>query len=80
MKYRKSLVKYVLSRNNDNVSASDIIKDVNILMAIRWVQREWKDVLPSTVKHCFEKCGFRKSDADLMEEDDEEDPEFSALV
>ena len=80
VKYRKSLVKYVLSRINDNVSASDIIKDVNILMAIRWVQRAWKDVLPSTMKHCFEKCGFRKSDADLIEEDDEEDPEFSALV
>ena len=60
--------------------SQDTIKDVDILMAIRWVQRAWKDFLPSMVKWCFEKCGFRKSDADLMEEDYEEDPEISALV
>ena len=43
VKYGKSLVKYVLSRINDNVSLAEIVQDVNILMAIRWVQREWKD-------------------------------------
>ena len=80
LKYRKSLVKYVLSRINENVSASDIIKDFDILMAIRWVQRTWKDVLPSMVKRCLERCDFKRSDADLMEEKDEEDPEFSALA
>ena len=58
VKYRKSLVKYVLSRINDNASA-EIVQDVNILMVIWWVQRTWKDVTPSAVKRCFEKCGFR---------------------
>ena len=47
VKYRKSLVKYMLSRINE--SAAEIVQDVNILMAIRWVQRAWKDVTPSTV-------------------------------
>ena len=45
VKYRKSLVKYVLSRINDNASA-EIVQDVNILMVIWWVQRAWKDVTP----------------------------------
>ena len=57
-----------------------MIKDVDILMTIMWVQRAWKDVFPWMVKRCVEKCGFRKIDADLIEEDDEEDPEFLAFV
>ena len=79
VKYQKSLVKYVLSRINDNAFATEIVQDVNILMAIWWVQRAWKDVTPSTVKRCFEKCGFRESDDELMEDVDV-DEEFSALV
>ena len=46
VKYRKFLVKYVLSRINDNASAEEIVQDVNILMAIRWVQRAWKTSHP----------------------------------
>ena len=38
VKYRKTLVKYVLARINDYSSAMQIIKDINILMAIRWAQ------------------------------------------
>ena len=79
VKYRKSLVKYVLSRINGNASAAEIVQDVNILMAIRWVQQTWKDVTPSTVKRCFKKCGFGEGDDKLMEDVDV-DEEFSALV
>ena len=79
VKYRKSLVKYGLSRINDNASAAEIVQDVNILMAIRWVQPAWKDVTPSTVKRCFEKGGFREGDDELMEDVDV-DEGFSALV
>ena len=79
VKYRKSLVKYVLSRINANASAAEIVQDVNILMAILWVQRAWKDVTPSTVKRCFEKCGFREGDDELMEDVDV-DEQFSAPV
>ena len=79
VKYRKSLFKYVLSRINDNASAAETVQDVSILMAIRWVQRAWKDVTPSTVKRCFEKFSFREGDDELIEDVDV-DEEFSALV
>ena len=69
----------MLSQINDNASAAEIVQDANILMAIRWVQRAWKDVTPSTVKRCFEKCGFREGEDELMEDVDV-DEEFSALV
>ena len=78
-KYKKSLATCILYWINENVSASNTIKDVDILMTIKWEQQAWKDVLPWMVKRCFEKCGSRKIDADLME-DDEKDPEFSAHV
>ena len=38
VKYRKKLIKYVLARINEYSSTTQIIKDVNILMAIRWAQ------------------------------------------
>ena len=65
VKYRKSLIKYVLSRINDNASEEEIAQDLNILMTIRWVQRAWKDVTPSTVKRSFEKSRFREGDDEL---------------
>ena len=43
------------------------------------MQRAWKDITPSTAKRCFEKCGFREGDHELMEDIDV-DEEFSALV
>ena len=38
VKYRKTLVKYVLARINEYSSTMQIIKDINIPMAIRWAQ------------------------------------------
>ena len=43
------------------------------------MQRAWKDITPPTAKRCFEKCGFREGDHELMEDIDV-DEEFSALV
>ena len=78
VKYRKRLGKYVLARINEYSSATQIIKDVNILMAIRWAQEAWKEVTGMTIKNCFEKCGIIKND-NLMEIK-EEDLKFKALV
>ena len=55
-----------------------IIKDVNILMAIQWAQETWNEVTGTTINNCFEKCGITKND-DLMEIE-EEDLEFQAAV
>ena len=78
VKYRKRLVKYVLARINEYSSATQIIKVVNILMAIRWAQEAWKELTGTTIKNCFQKCGIIKYD-DLMEIE-EEDLGFEALV
>ena len=79
VKYRKKLVKYVLAYINENSSATGIIKDVNILMAIQWTQEALKEVTGTTMKNCCEKCGVVKSNYDLMQVE-EDDLEFEVLV
>ncbi|XP_057303197.1 tigger transposable element-derived protein 6-like [Hydractinia symbiolongicarpus] len=79
VKYRKRLVKYVLARIQENKSATEIIKSVDILMAIQWVQDAWKEVTNLTIKNCLEKCGVVQGESELME-DQEDDLEFEALV
>lgn len=44
VKYRKRLVKYVHAKINQNSSVTRIIKNVNILVAIRWTQKAWGDL------------------------------------
>lgn len=79
VKYRKKLVKHVLARINDGHSATDIVKSVSILQAIRWLQQSWKEVASLTIKNCFEKCGIVKLSEELTELE-ENDLEFEALV
>ena len=38
VKYRRSLVKYVLARIQEDASATQIVKGVDVLVAIRWLQ------------------------------------------
>ena len=58
LKYRKLLIKYVISRVDENMRGPDIIKAVDVLKVIGWVKSAWEEVTPDTIKHCFEKCGF----------------------
>lgn len=66
------MVKYVLSWINHNSSVADIIKYVNILMAIQWVQKTSKEVSSSTLTQSFEKFGFRKNYDDVIEGEEED--------
>ena len=44
LKYRKKLLKFVISRINDNVKATDIIQEVDVLKAISWIKSAWDEV------------------------------------
>ena len=79
VKYRKRLVKFVLSRIQEDASATEIVKGVDVLMAIRWIQDAWKEVTNSTIKNCFEKCGIKRDD-ESIEVLEADDLEFDALL
>ena len=80
MKGPKRLIKYVLARDSEKKSASEMVKSLNVLQAIQWIQESWKDVTNATIKDCFEKCGIVKRHEELMGVEDEDDLEFAALV
>ena len=64
LKYRKKLLKFVISRINDNVKATDIIEEVDVLKAISWTKSAWGEVSEEAIVNYFKKCRFRKSQLD----------------
>ena len=76
-KSRKKLMRYVIARINDDLTASEIAKGINILQAITWVADSWKEVSVETIKNCFAKCGI--TDQIGQDEDDLVDEEFNSL-
>ena len=57
--YRKLLLRSVLSKIDEtNDSASQIVKSVSVLKAIRWVAEAWDSVKEETIMKCFRKSGI----------------------
>ena len=76
-KYRKKFMRYVIARINDDLTASEITKGIDILQAITWVADSWKEVSVETIKNCFAKCGI--TDQIGQDEDDLVDEEFNSI-
>ena len=51
------LLHYVLAKIDTCSTASEIVKSVNILTAIRWVVQAWEQVKEETIRKCFKKAG-----------------------
>ena len=79
-KYQKLLMKYVVFQINEGKKTSEIIQDVNIAKAIHWLKVAWKDVSTDTIVHCFQKCGFKKSETNSTCKDSKIEEEFATLL
>ena len=55
--YRTLFLRYILSKIEECETASDVVKSVNILIAIRWVAQAWSKVKAETICKCFRKAG-----------------------
>ena len=69
-----SYFKYVLSKIDECRTATDVVKSVNILIAVRWVAKAWSMVKAETISKCFKKAGILDSSMDMVTRD-EEDPD-----
>ena len=76
-KYRKKLMRYVIARITDDLTASEIAKGIDIPQAITWMADSWKEVSVETIKNCFAKCGI--TDQIGQDEDDLVVKEFNSL-
>ena len=57
-KYRKRLLRHVVSLLDGENTASAIIKSVTVLDAIRWLKLSWDEVNENTIRNCFQKRIF----------------------
>ena len=79
VKYRKLLLKSVIFRINYKKTATEMVKEVDILEAVRWISEAWSMVSEDTIQKCFQKCGFIREICEEAESA-EIDKEFEELV
>ena len=68
VKYKKRLLRYVCSKVDESNSASDIVKSINISMAMEWRRQAWDEVSPETDRKCFQKTKLYPEE--VVEDDD----------
>ena len=67
----------MISKIDKQTTAAEIVKEVEILKAIRWIQEAWVSVSEDTIRKCFQKCGFTDDSCAVVDINDEE---FASLV
>ena len=74
-RYRKMLMRRLLSCIDDCHSASELTKQINVLDCVNWVAKAWQTTKESTIQACFAHAGFgsdvqTSDDSDSDAEDD----------
>ena len=70
MHYRRELLRCIASEIDGQKSASEIIKSVHLLKAIRWMVSAWEEVKPEVITWCFKHVGMYPDEAEAIEIDD----------
>ena len=67
----------VIACVKEDLLASEIAKQIDVLQVIEQVAKAWKEATAETIKNCFAKCGFTEETSEI--EDDIVDEELNAL-
>ena len=67
----------MISRVDKQTTAAEIVKEVDILKTIRWIQEAWVSVSEYVIRKCLQKCGFTD---ETCAEVDTNDEEYASLV
>ncbi|XP_068704538.1 tigger transposable element-derived protein 6-like [Montipora foliosa] len=68
--YRRKLLRYVASQIEVKQCASDVIKSVNLLMAVRWMVSACEEVKPEVIIKCLKHVGMNSEENQVEEDDD----------
>ena len=74
--YRKLFLRFVIDECD---TASEVIKSVSILQAIRWVAQAWEAVKKETISKCFRKAGILDENFALVSREYEDQDPFGEL-
>ena len=74
VRYRHHFLEYVLAKIDAAATATDVTKSVNVLTALRWVAKAWREVKSITVQKCFRRAGILDTDLDVQMLCEDEDP------
>ena len=79
--YQQYFFRSVLSKIDECDSASDVVKSVDILVAIRWVALAWSQVTTETITKCFKKAGILDVGLDVVNRgiEDDSDPSWRLM-
>lgn len=56
--YRKLLMRFIVAKIEESTTASEVLKSITVLHAIRWVAQAWSQVKSDVIKKCFRKAGI----------------------
>ncbi|XP_054630194.1 tigger transposable element-derived protein 4-like isoform X2 [Dunckerocampus dactyliophorus] len=64
LKFRKRQLRSIVHQmeQEPSLTAPELMRNTDILKAIYWVDRAWKDTSPETIQKCFTKCGVGPRD------------------
>jgi len=68
--YRKKLLRSVISKIDEQSSASSLSKSVNVLDAFLWVSFSMNEVKGQPVQKCFRRCGFAATPEDECDDNE----------
>ena len=71
--YWRYFLRYIISKIDECDKASDVVKSVNVLIAIPWVALAWSQVTADTISKCFRKAGILDTELDVICRDTESD-------
>ena len=74
MHYKCILVKKLLVAMDSNAELK-----ITVLDAMKWLKQSWDEVTESTIKNCFQHCGFVNTNGPLCEDPQRDDPTLQSL-
>lgn len=77
--YRKLLLQHIIAKLEECSTAHEVVKSVDVLIAIRWVAQAWKSVTSDTIKKCFRRAGITGKDFEVVSRGVLEDDPFADL-
>lgn len=78
--YRDLILKHILSNMGGAKSVSELSKSIDVLEALYFIKTSWNKVTSVTIKNCFAKAGFKKSEFIAADFEPEDDLPLSALA